>query len=49
LGYLRAILLKRDAAKAFLLMKHFEKNYYDTGNVGLVMSCYGAWLENQEL
>lgn len=45
LGYLRGIMLRKDSAKAFLLAQHFEANYWDTGNVGLVLSCYGAWLE----
>lgn len=46
LGYMRAILLRKNSAKAFLIGQHFLKNYYDTGNAGLVFSCYGAWLES---
>ena len=46
LGYLRAIMLRRDSAKAFLLGQHFLKSYRETGKAGLVFSCYGAWLEN---
>jgi DNA polymerase III gamma/tau subunit len=46
LGYLRAILLKKNSAKAFLIGQHFLKNYYDSGNAGLAFSCYGAWLES---
>ena len=35
LGYLRAILLRKNSAKAFLIGQHFLKNYYDSGNAGL--------------
>jgi len=47
LGYLRAILLRKSSPRAFLLAQHFKDNYYNTGNVGLVLSCYSAWLEKQ--
>lgn len=42
LGYMRKILLSKDSARAYLVMTAFAKNYYDTGNAGLVMSCYEA-------
>jgi len=42
LGYMRKILLKKDNPRAYLVMTAFEKNYYDTGNAGLIMSCYAA-------
>jgi len=45
LGYLRAIMLKKDSPKAFVIAKHFTDNYYNTGNAGLVLSCYAAWME----
>lgn len=49
LGYLRSIMLSKDSPKAWVIAKHFEKNYYESGNMGLVMSCYGAWFECKEL
>lgn len=42
LGYMRKCLLAKDNPRAYLVMTAFEKNYYDTGNAGLVMSCYAA-------
>jgi DNA polymerase III gamma/tau subunit len=45
LGYMRAVLLKKDSAPAVIVATHFERNYYDTGNVGLVLSCYRAWMD----
>lgn len=45
LGYMRAVLLKKDSAAAVVVATHFERNYYDSGNVGLVLSCYRAWVD----
>lgn len=42
LGYMRKVLLKRDNPRAYLVMTAFAKNYYDSGNAGLIMSCYEA-------
>jgi hypothetical protein len=35
-----AVLLNRPDDAAFNVMACFEKNYYDSGKAGLVMSCY---------
>ena len=45
LGYLRAIMLRKDSPKAFVIAQHFKENYYNTGNAGLTLSCYAAWME----
>lgn len=45
LGYLRAIMLKKDSPKAFVIAQQFKENYYNTGNAGLALSCYAAWME----
>ena len=45
LGYLRAIMLKKDSPKAYLIAKHFTENYYASGKAGLAISCYEAWMD----
>lgn len=42
LGYMRAIMLKEDNVAAYDVACSFEKNYFDTGNAGLVLSCFEA-------
>jgi hypothetical protein len=41
LGYMRAVLLSGNS-DAYAIAVCFEKNYFDTGSVGLAMSCFEA-------
>jgi len=42
LGYYTNTLLRGSNDKAFGIALCFEKNYYDTGKAGLILSCYDA-------
>lgn len=44
LGYASAILLKEDNPRAALVIKNFERNFYDTGMAGLLLACYECFV-----
>jgi DNA polymerase III subunit gamma/tau len=49
LGYMNSVLMnaqyENDCKKAYKILLAFEKNYFDTGKVGLLMSCYRRYFK----
>lgn len=41
-GYARSVLLKEANHQAYLVADCFSRNFYDSGNVGLVVACFEA-------
>ena len=45
LGYLSKVLLSTGDEHIGFMMEHFERNFFDSGNAGLILACYKAAME----
>lgn len=47
LGYLSKVLLSTGDPQIALMMECFERNFFDSGNAGLILACYNAIFETE--